>query len=110
VSDRDSVSLFVHQKLPNGEHIVAVNDTEHSSAPPSKGVVRCSGMRLLRFTEVSPKVTRYTVVSKLDLEGSIPRFISDKITIPQAAHTPLDAVGYFLHIKEPAMVRRAATP
>ena len=53
----------------------------------------------MRFSPISPTVTRYTVTSIIDFRGFIPRFISNSVIIPAAARNPLDALRYFNQVK-----------
>ncbi|GMI33336.1 hypothetical protein TeGR_g8353, partial [Tetraparma gracilis] len=70
-------------------------------------VVRFYAKRLMRFSPISPTVTRFTITTVFNLGGSIPRFISDTLTTPSAARAPLSALRYFDQIK-PAEAFEAA--
>ena len=101
LSHRDFVFRCVYKQLAVGEHITSIKSTEFGVAP-AQNTVRGSATRLLRFTAVTPTVTRFTATSTFDLNGSIPRFVSDTLTTPGAARAPLFALGYFVQIKETA--------
>jgi hypothetical protein len=102
LSHRDGVFSSVFQELEGGECILSITSTEHAAATSRDNNVRFTGTRLLRFSQVTPTVTRFTATSTFDLNGSIPRFVSDTLTTPAAARAPLNAIGYFLQIKETA--------
>jgi hypothetical protein len=99
VSDRDSVFRCIIQKLEDGECIMSAESIEHDQAPHQDGIVRAYARRLVRFSGVSPTVTRFTVTSVFDTRGSIPSFISKSFTTPAAARAPLDALRYFNQVK-----------
>jgi hypothetical protein len=101
LSHRDFVFRCVYKQLAVGEHIASIKSTEFGVAP-AQNTVRGSATRLLRFTAVTPNVTRFIATSTFDLCGSIPRFVSDTIAISAGANAPLIAIRYFLQIKETA--------
>jgi hypothetical protein len=109
MDDRDMVTLCVVKKEADGDCIFSAESTEHDLAPAGrpKGVVRVRVKRLLRFSPISPTVTRFTVTTVFDMCGSIPGFISTHITTPAAARAPLNALRYFNQIK-PAEAFEAA--
>ncbi|GMI36431.1 hypothetical protein TeGR_g5515, partial [Tetraparma gracilis] len=94
----------VYRELEGGDRIISISSTEHADANrrDNVGHVRATGTRLLRFSQVTPTVSRFTATATFDLNGSIPRFVSDTLTTPAAARAPLSALGYFLKIKETA--------
>jgi hypothetical protein len=102
LQDRDVVTSCIFQEQMNDDCIISVDSVEHDAAPPSKGVVRINATRLLRFSPISNGDTLLTTTVTFNLGGAIPRFVSDSFTKPQAARAPLDAIGYFLKIKETA--------
>ncbi|GMI54437.1 hypothetical protein TeGR_g3786 [Tetraparma gracilis] len=102
LSNRDGVFCCIYQELGIGEGIISITSTAHAAAANTDNTVRTTGTRLLRFSQVTPTVTRFTATATFDLCGSIPRFISDTLTTPAAARTPLGTLGYFLKIKETA--------
>jgi hypothetical protein len=96
------VTHVAYQKIDSASHIISIKSTSHQGAPVQRTVVRARFERLLRFSQVTPTVTRFAATSTFDLRGSIPRFVSDTLTSPAAALAPLSALGYFLQIKETA--------
>ncbi|GMI24218.1 hypothetical protein TeGR_g12645 [Tetraparma gracilis] len=103
MSHRDWVLRCVYQELENGDVIISITSVaEHAAATNRNNAVRATGTRLLRFSQVTPTVTRFVATASFDLGGSIPRFVSDTLTTPAAARAPLSALGYFLQIKETA--------
>jgi hypothetical protein len=97
--DRDGAFLHIFQQLDDGDNVMSVESIEHDQAPPQDGVIRAYARRLVRFSPVSPGVTRLTVTSTFDVRGSIPRFISRSFTTPAAARAPLDALRYYNQVK-----------
>ncbi|GMI20900.1 hypothetical protein TeGR_g4684 [Tetraparma gracilis] len=106
VSDRDGIFRCIIQKLED-DCIMSAQSIEHDQAPHQDGVVRIVARRLVRFSPVSPTVTRFTVTSTFDLGGSIPSFISRSFTTPAAARAPLGVLRYFNQVK-PAEAFEAA--
>ncbi|GMI31950.1 hypothetical protein TeGR_g13688 [Tetraparma gracilis] len=102
LSHRVWVLRGIYEKLEDGDWITSITSTEHAGATTEKDCVRATGIRLLRFSQVTPTVTRFTATATFDLNGSIPRFISDSLTTPAAARAPLATLGYFVQIKETA--------
>jgi hypothetical protein len=100
LSHRDFVFRCVYKQLAVGEHITSIKSTV-SGVAPAQDTVRGTATRLLRFTAVTPTVTRFTATTTMDLGGSIPRFVS-AIAMSAGANAPLAALGYFLQIKETA--------
>ncbi|GMI43183.1 hypothetical protein TeGR_g14391 [Tetraparma gracilis] len=98
VSDRDGVFRCITQKLED-DCIMSAESIEHDQAPHQDGVVRIVARRLLRFSPVSPTVTRFTATSTFDFRGSIPVFVSKSFTTPAAARAPLAALRYFNQVK-----------
>jgi hypothetical protein len=98
VQDREGCFRVVTKKLES-DCVVAFQSIEDGRAPPREGTVRIFSRRLMRFSPISPTVTRYTVTSTIDLRGSIPRFVSNAVVIPGAARNPLNALRYFNQIK-----------
>ncbi|GMI26372.1 hypothetical protein TeGR_g14547, partial [Tetraparma gracilis] len=88
----------ITQKLED-DCIMSAESIEHDQAPHQDGVVRIVARRLLRFSPVSPTVTRFTATSTFDLRGSIPVFVSKSFTTPAAARAPLAALRYFNQVK-----------
>ncbi|GMI28074.1 hypothetical protein TeGR_g1263 [Tetraparma gracilis] len=101
-SHRDMVLCAVYKELESGDHALSITSTEHAAATKRGNAIRFTGTRLLRFSQVTPTVTRFTATATFDLGGHIPRFISDTITTPAASRAPLYTLGYFLQIKETA--------
>jgi hypothetical protein len=99
VQNRDGIFRCIVQKLESGDCISSAETIEHEQVPHQDGVVRIVARRLMRFTPISPTVTRYTVTSVFDLRGSIPRFISNSFSTPVAARGPLDVLRYFNQVK-----------
>jgi hypothetical protein len=97
--DRDGVFRAIFQELENGVCIVSIESTEHDRAPPREGVVRLYVKRMWRFSPLTPTTTRFTATTVFDLGGSIPRFVSDSVTTPIAARSPLAAIRYFIQVK-----------
>jgi hypothetical protein len=98
VSDRDGVFRCIIQMLED-DCIMSAESIEHDQAPHQEGVVRIFARRLLRFSPVSPAVTRFTVTTTFDVRGSIPSFITKSFTTPAAARAPLAALRYFNQVK-----------
>jgi hypothetical protein len=107
LKDRDLVSTFVFQKLEDGGVIISTESSGHDDVPRQEGVVRFHVRRLMRFSPISPTVTRFTVTTVCDFGGSIPRFVSNTLTTPGAARNPFLALRYFNQIK-PAETFEAA--
>jgi hypothetical protein len=105
--NRDAVFSVVTQKLGDSDQIISFQAIDHAGAVQPPNTVRATGTRLLRFSQVTPTVTRFTATSTFDLHGSIPRFVSDSLTTPGAARAPLSALGYFVQTKETAEVDAA---
>jgi hypothetical protein len=101
-ADRDFVLSVVYQALELGELIISSTSTEHVAAATNDNTVRASTTRLVRFSQITPTVTRMTATSTFDIGGSCPKWASDTISAPAGARAPLSALGYFLKIKETA--------
>jgi hypothetical protein len=59
-----------------------------------------------RCSPVSSTTTLFTSTTVFDLGGSVPKFISDSISIPTAARSPLRVQTYFIHAKPTAQFSR----
>jgi hypothetical protein len=102
LSHRDGVLSAICQELEGADYVLSVTSTDHAAAANMDNTVRATGVRLLRFSRITPTVTRCTATSTFDLNGSIPRFVSDSLTTPGAALAPFNALRYFVQIKETA--------
>ncbi|GMI28751.1 hypothetical protein TeGR_g8009 [Tetraparma gracilis] len=100
LQDRESVCTCLFQKAEDNEDcIISLESSEHDDAPVQSNAVRIHLRRLFRYSPVSPTVTRMTVTTTMNLGGSIPRFVSDSVTIPAAARAPLSTLRYFNQAK-----------
>jgi hypothetical protein len=108
LSHRETVLRCICETLSGGDHIVSATSTEHAAATSTReATVRGTMKRLFRLSPITPSITRLVTTSAFDLNGSIPRFVSDFLTTPAAARSPLIALGYFLQMKETAQLDAA---
>ncbi|GMI49943.1 hypothetical protein TeGR_g3221, partial [Tetraparma gracilis] len=102
LQNRDAVLKCIFQEQVDGTCVLSFASTEHEGASPQGHVVRIKFARLLRFSPVSPTLTRFTATSTFSIGGAVPRFVSDTLTTPAATRSPINTLGYFLKIKETA--------
>jgi hypothetical protein len=102
LSDRDFVQSVIYKKISEKEHVVAIRHTDHAEAPQLPGVVRARMTRCLRVKQISPKVTSLKVSTKINLGGSFPIFLNNKLSVPSSVRLLHSCVLYFAQIKEKA--------
>ncbi|GMI26526.1 hypothetical protein TeGR_g9484 [Tetraparma gracilis] len=101
LQNREAVLKCIFQAL-QGDCILSLESTEHDAAVRQGDVVRVQFKRLLRFSSVSPSLTRFTATSTFSIGGAVPKFVSDTLTTPAAVRSPINTIGYFLQVKETA--------
>ncbi|RHY20909.1 hypothetical protein DYB32_009933 [Aphanomyces invadans] len=85
VSGRDFVNVVHWRVLPDKSIVVVAKATESNLMPPKAGLVRgeihVAGWHIVPSTPSSADVT---FLVKMDLKGSIPTFVQNKIVVDQA--------------------------
>ena len=84
------------------EHFIALVDCEHEEAPAEPNVVRARMLRAYRIVETAPGVCKLSVTTQMDVRGSIPRKVNTVFTAPALSVAPLNALRFFVHVKDPA--------
>lgn len=106
VSGREFVVRYVFKQLDDGDLMVGMASTQHPLAPaPPHGFIRALATRAFRISAQSPRVSKLTTTSFMELGGAIPKVFSDTIVVPTAARTPLNALRFFVFLKPGACSR-----
>jgi hypothetical protein len=84
------------------EHFIALVDCEHEEAPAEPNVVRARMLRAYRIVETAPGVCKLSVTTQMDVRGSIPRKVNTAFMAPALSVAPLNALRFFVHVKDPA--------
>jgi hypothetical protein len=95
LSNRELLAVNVYEKVSDSEAMVSVTSCEHADCPPSHDFVRMNITRAFILKRISRTITRLDVVTKLDLNGNIPKAVNNQLVIPQTALSPINMVRYF---------------
>ena len=91
----------LHDQLESKSSSPSSKSISRSSfSKPEDYAVRGESIRVLRFTEVSPNVTKYELVFQVDMKGHFPQFLNDKVTIPSSVTGPSRVQRHFMQIKK----------
>jgi hypothetical protein len=91
ISDRTFLTSIVAQRVaddPPTYVVVGLPIAHHDKIAPKgeKGAVRAENCRAFRLTEVAAGITKLEYACSLDLRGSIPQAITNKISVPGQMH------------------------
>ena len=110
VSDRIFLNSVVAKKVEDERPtymVVAMPIAQHDkiSRNDEKGAVRAENCRAWKLTEVAAGITRMEYTCSLNLRGSIPQAITNKICVPGQMHGAPAAIGFRTHIRAVWSVR-----
>jgi len=77
----DDPPTFLWVGVPLDTHPSIRPDDEHHA-------IRAEGSRCLRLTSIGPDLTRLEFCASLDLRGSLPQWLTDKVAVPTLLHVP----------------------
>jgi hypothetical protein len=91
VSDRTFLNSTVAKQVaddPPTYVLVGLPIAQHDKVTPKdeKGAVRAENCRAFRLTEVATGITKMEYVCSLNLRGSIPQAITNKVSVPGQMH------------------------
>jgi hypothetical protein len=91
ISDRTFLNSLVAKKVtddPPTYLVVGLPIAQHDKITPKdeKGAVRGENCRAFKLTEVAPGVTKVEYTCSLNLRGSIPQAITNKVAAPEQMH------------------------
>jgi hypothetical protein len=91
ISDRTFLTSIVAQKVaddPPTYVVVGLPIAHHDKIAPKdeKGAVRAENCRAFRLTEVTEGITKLEYACSLNLRGSIPQAITNKVCVPGQMH------------------------
>ncbi len=68
--------------------VVVMPIAQHDKITPNdeKGAVRAESCRAFKLTEVAEGITKMEYTCSLNLRGSIPQAVTNKVAVPQAMH------------------------
>jgi hypothetical protein len=88
-SDREVVMRTLWEKLDDNTFFLTQTSVEDEAFPRSERFVRMHVERMFQLTRISPKLTRLELRATASFGGSIPRSVSNSLSRPTTAATPL---------------------
>ncbi len=98
ISDRTFLNSVVAKKVeddPPTYVLVILPIAQHHkiTAKDEKGAVRAEACRAFKLTEVAEGITKLEYVCSLNLGGSIPQAITNKVAVPEQEHCAPSLIG-----------------
>jgi hypothetical protein len=87
--NRTFLSTLMWKQLSAAQFVWCLSPTaDHPTVAPSdeRDAVRAEGARVLRLTVIAQNVTRVEYACALDLKGSFPAWLTDKVALPGLMH------------------------
>jgi hypothetical protein len=97
--DRRALWRALWEKLDDDTYFYTQSSCVHPQYPPAAGIVDLDTQRILKLTKIGPSLTKYEMFARTDLVGNVPSRLNQIITIPFAARTPMDVIGYFASVR-----------
>jgi hypothetical protein len=96
LQDREIVTITHWEKLSESEFLLAQSSGDHDCFPRSPEMVRVIMKRVLKFTVLSPTLTKVEIKAQIILGGRITPRINNLIVRPLMANTPVSSFRFFL--------------
>jgi hypothetical protein len=84
-SDREFVLRTLWEKLDDDTFFVTQASVEDAAFPRREGVVRATFVRAFKLTKISPKLTKFEMITSASFGGAVPRSISNAVSRPATA-------------------------
>jgi hypothetical protein len=101
IKNRESVMSILWEKDGEGEYFVASNSIEHDDYPVTPSFVRIEVMGIYKIKQIGDSATHMQLVGSVNMKGNIPKYLNDKVTIPQLCNRPLKFIHFFAVVRPP---------